>query len=405
MKRFDFIAVGGCAAGLSAAINAKRLHPELNIAVIEKNPRAGKKILATGNGKCNLTNLNALNHDYKNNRFTEYAMNAYPPEKVISFFESLGLLTYADSDGRVYPKSNTASAVLDSLRFETEKLGIEIICEIAVESITKRNGVFVINGEFEAPKILIATGGKASPSQGSDGSGYPLAKALGHRVTPLYPALVPLTVKGDLVKTAKGMRARDVRLTLENGRVLKESEGEILFTENGLSGIASMELASKAEESLKGDKLKTFTHIDFVPDMSFEDVFAHLKNVRKIKSDCNADTLLTGVLPKQIGIMICKGEKLYTNDKNISAFSDSELKRIASAVKNFVFEISGTKGYANAQVTSGGISVREINPETMESRICDGLYFAGEIIDVDGGCGGFNLQWAWASGLLVGEKI
>ena len=190
MKRFDFIAVGGCAAGLSAAINVKRLHPELNIAVIEKNPRAGKKILATGNGKCNLTNLNALNHDYKNKRFTEKAMNAYPPEKVISFFESLGLLTYTDSDGRVYPKSNTASAVLDSLRFETEKLGIEIICETAVESITKRNGVFVINGEFEAPKILIATGGKASPSQGSDGSGYPLAKSLGHSVTPLYPALV-----------------------------------------------------------------------------------------------------------------------------------------------------------------------------------------------------------------------
>ncbi len=405
MKRFDFIAVGGCAAGLSAAINAKRLHPELNIAVIEKNPRAGKKILATGNGKCNLTNLNALNHGYKNKRFTEAAMNSYPPEKVISFFESLGLLTYADSEGRVYPRSNTASSVLDALRFEAEKLGVEIICETPVTDIKKLNGLFIINGVYEAPKILLATGGKASPSQGSDGSGYPIAKSLGHSVTPLFPALVPLTVKGDLVRTAKGMRARDVRLTLENGRVLKKSEGEILFTENGLSGIASMELAAKAEESLKSDKRKTFTHIDFAPDMSFEDVLTHLKNVRNIKGECDTDALLTGIMPKQIGVMICKAEKLYNSDKNISDFGDPELKRIALAVKNFVFEISGTKGYPNAQVTSGGVSVSEINPETMESRICDGLYFAGEIIDVDGGCGGFNLQWAWASGLLVGEKI
>lgn len=405
MKKFDFIAVGGCAAGLVAAINAKRLHPKLNIAVIEKNPRAGKKILATGNGKCNLTNLEALNHGYKNKRFADFAMNSYPPEKVISFFESLGLLTYADSEGRVYPRSNTASSVLDALRFEAEKLGIVIICETPVKEIIKRNGAFIINGEYEAKKILLATGGKASPSQGSDGSGYPIAKSLGHSVTPLYPSLVPLTVKGDLVKTAKGIRARAVKFTLENGRVLKETEGEILFTENGLSGIASMELACAAEESLSGEKAKTFAHIDFIPDMSFESVLSHLKCVRKIKGDCPCDALLVGFLPKQIGVMICKVEKLYSSDKTISSFTDSELKRIAEKVKNLVFEVSGTKGFANAQVTGGGVRVKEINPETMESLICKGLYFAGEIVDVDGGCGGFNLQWAWASGLLAGENI
>lgn len=405
MKKFDFIAVGGCAAGLAAAINAKRLHPKLNIALIEKNPRVGKKILATGNGKCNLTNLEALSHGYKNKRFADFAMNSYPPEKVISFFESLGLLTYADSEGRVYPRSNTASSVLDALRFEAEKLGVEMICEMPVKEIIRKNGVFVINGELETPKILLATGGKASPSQGSDGSGYPLAKSLGHSLTPLYPSLVPLTVKGDLVKTAKGIRARAVKLTLENGKILNETEGEILFTENGLSGIASMELAAKAEESLGGEKKKTFVHIDFVPDMSFDGMLSHLRNVRKIKGECSCEALLVGFLPKQIGVTICKAEKLYTPDRLISSFTDSELKRIAGAVKNLVFEVSGTKGFANAQVTSGGVRAEEINPETMESLICKGLYFAGEIIDVDGGCGGFNLQWAWASGLLAGENI
>ena len=170
MKRFDFIVIGGCAAGLVAAINAKRLHPELNVAVVEKNLRIGKKILATGNGRCNLTNVNALSHNYKNKEFASFAMNQYPPEKVISFFESLGLLTYSDDEGRVYPRSNTASSVLDALRFEIEKLGVDVICDTAVESIVKRNGEFFVNDAFVAPKILLATGGKASPSQGSDGS-------------------------------------------------------------------------------------------------------------------------------------------------------------------------------------------------------------------------------------------
>lgn len=405
MKRFDFIVIGGCAAGLVAAINAKRLHPELNVAVVEKNLRIGKKILATGNGRCNLTNVNALSHNYKNKEFASFAMNQYPPEKVISFFESLGLLTYSDDEGRVYPRSNTASSVLDALRFEIEKLGVDVICDTAVESIVKRNGEFFVNDAFVAPKILLATGGKASPSQGSDGSGYPLAKSLGHSVTKLYPALVPLTLKGTLVRTAKGLRARGVRLTLENGKILKETTGEVLFTENGLSGIASMELGAKAEESLKETRVRTYVHVDFAPDMSFEEIYSHLKNVRKIKGECSADTLLSGLLPKQIGIMVCKGEKLYEEERNIASYTDSELKRIATAVKLFVLQLSGTKGYANAQVTSGGVSVKQINRETMESRICDGLYFAGEIIDVDGDCGGFNLQWAWASGLLVGEKI
>lgn len=403
MKRYDLTVIGGCASGLAAAINCKRKHPEKKIAVVEKLSKIGKKILATGNGKCNLTNLDALSHDYRNKNFTEYAMNKYPPQKVIGFFESVGLLCYADSCGRVYPESNTASSVLDALRFETEKLGIEIICDFCVSEIKKQNGFFEINGEIRSEKIIIATGGKSSPSQGSDGSGYALAKKSGHKVTSLHPALVPLTVADEITKSLKGIRARDVVLTLENGRVLKQSRGEILFADFGLSGIAAMELAAEAEISINDVKKNTFTHIDFTPSHSEKYLFDYLKNLKNIKGECSLDYLLNGILPKQIGVAICKACGIYKSERKISALNDNEIKSVVSKTKDFSLKVTGTKGFQNSQVTCGGVLVNEIDPETMQSKICKGLYFAGEIIDVDGACGGFNLQWAWASGMLAGE--
>lgn len=403
MKNYDLIIVGGCASGLAAAINCKRLYPEKRIVILEKLPRIGKKILATGNGKCNLTNLEALSHAYRNKAFSDFALNKYNPHRVIGFFESMGLLCYADNCGRVYPESNTAASVLDALRLEIEKLGTDVICDFVVSDIRKENGRFVVNGELQSEKIILATGGKASPPQGSDGSGYLLAKKLGHSLTNLYPALVPLTVADEITKSLKGIRARDVELTLENGKVLKKSRGEILFTDNGLSGIAAMELAAEAEISLKDVKKNTFTHIDFLPNYSENELFTYFKKLRDIKGTASLDYLLNGVLPKQLGIAICKVCNLYKNDKTISALSDKELKIIASKIKDFSLKVTGTKGFPNAQVTCGGIPVGEIEPETMQSKKCSGLYLTGEIIDVDGDCGGFNLQWAWASGMLAGE--
>lgn len=404
MKRYDIAVVGGCASGIVAAISAKRKNPELNIVIIEKLPRIGKKILATGNGRCNLTNVNAVASDYCNSDFVSDVLAKYPPQKVIGFFESMGLLTFADSEGRVYPRSNMASSVLDILRFELERLGVEIICDTPVSQIRKANGGFEINGNILCKKVLVSTGGKSSPSQGSDGSGYALAKQLGHSVTELYPALVPLAVKEN-VKTLKGVRARNVKLTLINGRPLAETFGELLFTENGISGIAAMELAAYAEKSLLAAKAKTFTEIDFLPDMSEKELTDYLQRVKDIKGDTGLDMLFSGVLPKVIGTEVCKAISLYKNGKTISRLSREELASAARKAKKFRLEITGTKGFANAQVTSGGVPVSEISSETMESAICKGLYFAGEIVDVDAGCGGFNLQWAFASGLLAGENI
>ena len=403
MKSYDLAVVGGCSAGLVAAINAKRLQPKLRIAVIEKLPRAGKKILATGNGKCNITNLKALEHNYVNKDFAEFALKNYPPEKIIGFFSSLGLLTYSDSCGRVYPESNTAASVTDALRFELERLGVDVICDTPVTDIKKEKNGFTVNGEFFCEKLIIASGGKSSAPQGSDGSGYALAKKLGHSVTKTYPALVPLNASPEITKSLKGVRVRNVCLTLKGDKILAKTKGEILFTDYGLSGIAAMELAASAQKYIDSVKCNPFTCIDFLPDIAYDNLIDYLENLNKIKGFCQIDNLLTGILPKAVGIAICKACNLYKSDKLISDINKKELRLIAEKIKNFPLEVSGTRGFVNSQVTSGGIKVSEINNKTMESLICKNLYFAGEIIDVDGGCGGFNLQWAWASGMLAGE--
>ncbi len=400
-KKYDLIVIGGCSAGLAAAINAARLYPKMRIAVLERMPRIGKKILATGNGRCNLTNENALSHPYHNAEFASAALKKYPPEKIKELFGSMGMLTKADSEGRVYPRSNNASSVLDALRFEIEKNNIDVFCDKTVKEIIGLNGRFIIDGEFSAGKIIIACGGVSSPSQGSDGSVFNAVKSLGHKFTPLYPSLVPLNTANGETKALKGVRASGVKLTARNDKSdIAESYGEILFTDSGISGIAAMELASAINECAK---VNTFTDIDFLPEIGLKELTEYIKNLKNIKGNLKIDELLTGIIPKMVGIQICKAIKLYSGEKTVSALSDSECSLIAKAIKKFTLKITGTRGFADSQVTRGGINIKEINPETMESRLCKNLYFAGEIIDVDGGCGGFNLQWAWSSGLLAGE--
>lgn len=402
MKNYDVIVIGGCSSGIVAAINAKRRNPDMRIAILEKLPRIGKKLLATGNGKCNLTNETAAVHDYIGKDFAGYAFQKYSPENIKDFFASLGLLCYTDLCGRVYPESNNASSVVDALRFELERLGVDVYCETPVTEI-KHKKDFVINGEFVCEKLIIAAGGKASPSQGSDGSGYALAKSLGHSITKLYPALVPLCASPEITRPMKGVRVRNVTLTLKGDKKIAQTSGEILFTDYGISGIAAMELSAPAQKYIKDVKCNPFTHIDFMPDMSYNELAEYLSNLNKIKGFVNIDNLLTGFLPKAVGIAICKACKLYKSDKLISELNERDVRKIAEKIKDFPLEVTGAKDFKDAQVTSGGIKTDEIDRKTMQSKICRNLYFAGEIIDVDGGCGGFNLQWAWASGMLAGE--
>lgn len=392
---YNIAIIGAGASGLAAAIAAKRKNAGLSVLLIEALPRVGKKILATGNGRCNLTNLNASADKY-NSGFVSDILSEKTPEYILEFFRSVGLRCVSDSEGRVYPMSNSAASVLDCLRFEAENLGVEILCETRVSSLNVENGQFIINKNIKAEKVIIAAGGKASPSQGSDGSGFELLKSLGHRITPVYPALVQLTVKEN-VKALKGVRVKANLTLAQSGRQADRSSGEVLFTDYGLSGIAVMDIS----RSVKNRNGTCF--IDALPPMSEKEIVDFLFDCKKRNPDLSADNALGGILPKKFGQFILKicGIK---NEMPLKMLRPQNISEVSGKIKNLSFEITGTNGFNNAQITVGGAKLNEFDSRTLESKKVRGLYAAGEVLDVDSVCGGFNLHWAWASGITAGES-
>ena len=405
-KQYDVIIVGASAAGLVAAITAA--HGGARVALLEKLPRAGKKLLATGNGRCNLSNTAAARHDYRNADFAAAALAQCPVSDTLDFFRSLGLLTYTDSAGRIYPMSNTASSVSDALRAGAAAAGVSLFCGTAVVSVTKTDDLFAaetqrgedgVTAIFHAPKLILATGGKAAPKQGSDGSGYALARQLGHSITPLAPSLVPLVTQTRAIKPLKGLRVHDADLRLTRGdTLLGETRGEILFTDYGLSGIAAMELSRCAAFSLPAQLT-----LDLLPALTATELRDFLHTQAQARAADAAELLLSGLLPKAVGLAVYKAANVPLC--SLGDLHKKDVNALTQTAKAFPLPVTATKDFAAAQVTAGGVSVTEFHPQTLESRICQGLYCAGEILDIDGGCGGFNLQWAWSSGMLCGQQV
>lgn len=392
---YDIAVIGAGASGLAAAIAAKRKKPYLSVALVEALPRAGKKILATGNGRCNLSNLNASAEDYNEPNFVSSVLNEYSPEYIIDFFENIGLKTFADSEGRVYPMSNMASSVLDCLRFEAENLEVELICDTHVDSLIKKGDTFIINGNIKSQKVILAAGGKASSAQGSDGSGYPLLKSLGHKITPVYPALVQLTVKENL-KALKGVRVKADASLITDEKETAHSSGEILFTDYGLSGIAVMDISRR----LYNNKCQCV--LDVLPLMHQCDVFAFLMERKASNKNLSIENVLGGLVPKKVGQYVLKICRIPF-DKPAGRISNSEVNKICDTLKCLSFTVTGTRGFNNAQITVGGAELSEFDSLTLESKLVSGLYCTGELLNVDSICGGYNLQWAWASGIAAGN--
>lgn len=381
--------VGGGAAGLTAAISAIRCGADVTI--LEAGPRVGRKILATGNGRCNLSNTElelAGPQAFNAPEFVAPLLGAYPFSQVMGFFEELGLLTYTDAEGRIYPTSNSANSVLDVLRGECAHLGVTELCDFEVVAAAPAAGgtgysLADSSGRtVAADAIVLSVGGGVAPLRG-----------LGHSSTPFEPVLVPLRTELDPIRGLSGIRVRCEASVLIDDNPVARERGELLFRDYGVSGVMVFDLSRFA---YSGSVLS----IDFFPEYTPDDI-ATLLRERAVSLGWRAPSdFLDGMLHPRIGVAIMRaaGVGQASNSENLP------LKKIADLLKAFPLKVLGPGDPKQAQVTRGGVVLSEVDPETLESRLAPGVFLAGECLDVDGRCGGFNLHWAWVSGLASGEN-
>ncbi|MEG6520585.1 NAD(P)/FAD-dependent oxidoreductase [Desulfotomaculum sp. 1211_IL3151] len=401
------IVIGGGAAGLLAAIVAGRC--DAHVTILERNQRVGKKILATGNGRCNLTNMEMdIGHFHGSSpKFAITALQQFNNYQAIEFFEQLGISHKVEERGKVYPFSNQASSVLDVLRHELERLEVETIVEAEVKEIKKnKNGfdVTIKNGDnFFAHKVILATGGKAAPNLGSTGSGYQLAEKLGHRLVEPYPALVQLKLAESFLKQIKGIKIDGEAAIIVHKRPMAQAQGEILFTEYGISGPPIFDLSRTAAQWLHKNK-QVWLKVSIITHLSREELAQYILKRFQDNPTKNLVFSFVGFINKQLIPVLLKQAGIRDINKKVAEVTSAEREKILDILQDWQFEVIGTNTWTAAQVTAGGVDVRDINPQTMESKIVPGLYFAGEIMDIDGDCGGYNLQWAWSSGYAAGRN-
>ena len=397
----ELVIIGGGASGMAAAIKAAE-DRSVHVTLIERQARAGKKLSATGNGRCNLTNLGADVSHYHgaDPGFAAYALKTYPPERVLEFFRSLGLRTVTEYGGRVYPLSGHAGSVLDVLRLGLEKPNVTVLTGAPVTAIRRETSGFRIEtaeGAHSAERVILACGGCAGAKLGGVMDGYALAASLGHSRTALYPALTQLRTAPEYPRALKGIRV-DARLRLlQAGRVLAETAGDVLFTETGLSGTAVFEISRAAAG--KSDLTAELCFFDETEDDLITDLAARQRRWPALE----ANRILTGAAQSRLGQMLCRYAGI-SGGARCDELTTEQLQVLARAMRGMRLPVTGVSGFETAQVTAGGLRTAEFDPETLQSRLVPGLSACGELLDIDGDCGGFNLQWAWASGLLAGEK-
>lgn len=442
---YDLIVIGAGASGLVAAIAAAR--SGCRVLVIEKKEAAGKKILATGNGKCNFTNLLQTDKCYRSEdiEFAMKVLSSFDVHKTISFFRELGIYP-KEKNGYLYPYSEQSSSVVKVLMMECARLNVEfsfnetvraikeplftVICDAleykapaaktsaADKNNTRKDNKALSKGNnlkrmsrsgqeiitkkksYYAKKIILAAGGCASPKLGSDGSGFLLAKALGHNIIKPLPALVQLRSPEKFCKNLAGVRTEAVVELFTDNKLCAKEYGEVLFTDYGISGIPVLQISRFAAKALDCDR-RVSLKLDFLPAMTRQELSELLGERCSFNPDRTIEEMMTGLLNNKLSFSIIKQAKLEP-DKLSGRVGRQELDLLAGCIKEFIMQINGTNSFEEAQVCAGGIDTSEVDADTMESRLIKGLYFAGEILDVDGTCGGYNLQWAWSSGYQAG---
>ncbi|MGN1432873.1 MAG: aminoacetone oxidase family FAD-binding enzyme [Ruminococcus sp.] len=403
-NNFDVVIIGGGASGLTCAVSAKQKNKNISVAIIEKNDRVGKKLLSTGNGRCNLTHNNITAEKYcgsfKNQ--SKAVFEKYDTQRLLDIFNKLGLLTFCDNEGRYYPQCKQASAVLDVLRFACVRLNVEIFCGENIRSIKRNNGSFSVktdDNEFISNKLVIANGSKAAPKLGGNSSSADYLKNFGHSFVPFSPALCPVKVNSDIIKSLKGIRATAKAVLFDNNaKTVKEEIGEVQFNDNSLSGICIFNLSLYTKKDY-------LISLDLLPDISVEELRALIYNNKNLFSNLSIDNLLTGIFQKRLGQAVLKESKITDFSRKCNSLAEIEIENIVCTIKNLHFPVIENCGFEQAQCALGGVNGREIDEKTMQSKIVKNLYICGEAIDLCGECGGYNLHFAFASGLTAGENL
>lgn len=417
MKK-QILVIGGGASGMMAAIQAARNGGKVTI--LEHTDRVGKKLLSTGNGRCNLTNLYQAEECYRCGQkgFTSKTLEQFSMEDTLSFFGELGIIP-KDRNGYIYPNSDQASSVLDVLRMELDHQKVQVLLNCQIESVRFLGSFFVQTnmGQIEGDVLILAAGSKAAKVTGSDGSGYALAQSLGHKIVTPLPALVQLRCRESHYRQLAGIRtearvslmaqkpvdisSRQLKEKRNSWEVLAEDRGELQLTDYGLSGIPVFQISRYAAISLhKGYYVKAC--IDFLPQMTLQETEELVDRRQRQMEYKTCEQWMTGLFNKKLGLVLLKLAGIEAGQK-ASQVPTSRWKQLVKQIKRYETEIVSVNSFEHAQVCCGGVDTKEVYAGTMESQKVPGLYFAGEILDVDGICGGYNLQWAWSSGAVAGR--
>ena len=386
--------IGAGASGMAAAIEASG-NPNNKVVVFERQARVGRKLQATGNGRCNLTNLNTDISAYHGQQaeFAQVALEQFGVKDTLNWFKDLGLFTVAEDSGRVYPYSDQANSVVDILRFALEKENITLLSGVEVKRIKKQNDGFMVQWDEEelfCDRLIVACGGLAGTKLGGTLSGYKFLGKFGHKCTKLRPALVQIKSSWSFLTSLKGVRSNCAIEIFKEEQLHAQSVGELQFTEYGLSGPVIFEVS----RDVCDNDGEWFAKIDFLPHISAEQLYAELQN-RRIRN-VPLSELLTGILHNRLG-------RVLVQAAGINDLDDIQLQTVCTCVKGLQLALTEPMGMDSAQVTAGGVLTEQFDSYTMESKIVPGLFACGEVLDIDGDCGGFNLQWAWSSGRLAGR--
>ncbi len=405
MDILDVAIIGGGAAGLCSAVQLKFLDRSLSVGIFEQLNRVGKKLIVTGNGRCNITNRNLDKKRYhsENDTFINYALSTYDNYYIENFFADLGVV-FTYEDDKAYPYSLQASSVVDALRFAVDSMGVKTCLECKVTDIERKNGSFEItanNEKYYAKTVIIAcgllSGGEKS---GSNGSMLELLKTKGYKTVKTTPAIVQLKTENTVTKSLKGIKVNGEVKLIHNGKAEKCESGEVLFCDYGLSGPPIMQLSREVSRK-DGDFLIS---LDLMPEYSYQNVVDMIDFRTAVLRGRALEEFFTGMLNKRVGQQIIKqiGKKL---SDSVDGLTQKDAKSLASIIKGMTFKVTGTTGFENSQVTAGGLDTTQFDETTMMSKKDKGLFCIGEILDVDGDCGGFNLQWAWSSAVCAAYGV